>query len=395
MEPTIDHPGLVPGMLLGSGAAGRHTARDWVVDAVMVVAAVLLGLTLLGYSEEAPESDLAELGEVVALAASSLALLWRRRWPVQVGVVTSLLSAVFIMAGPAAGFGLFAVAVHRRLTDALAVGVLGVACSVVLWSIYPDGEFAVLLGFAVCLLAGIIAWGAFVRARRQLVVSLRERVEQAEAQQRLLADQARQAERSRIAREMHDVVAHRVSLVALHAGGLQVRPDLSPEQVRETAGLIRVSAQDALDELRAVIGVLRESADGLERPQPTLADVPDLVAQSCSAGAHVELVMDVSAPVPGSLARDAYRVVQEGLTNVHKHAPGTSVCVTLRGAAGAGLSVEVRNRLPLHAPEHALRGSGTGLLGLTERVSLSGGRLTHGRVADDFVVAAQLPWEPA
>jgi hypothetical protein len=107
-------------------------------------------------------------------------------------------------------------------------------------------------------LAAVVAWGMYLRARGELVDSLRERAEQAEAAQHLLADQARQAERTRIAREMHDVLAHRVSLIALHVGGLEVRRDPGPDEVRETAGLIRSTARQALEELRAIIGVLRD-----------------------------------------------------------------------------------------------------------------------------------------
>jgi len=107
-------------------------------------------------------------------------------------------------------------------------------------------------------LAPIVGWGMFVRARRQLILTLRERAQRAEADQTLHAERARTAERTRIAREMHDVLAHRISLVALHAGALEVRPDLPPEMVRETAELLRSTARQALEELRGVIGVLRD-----------------------------------------------------------------------------------------------------------------------------------------
>ena len=105
--------------------------------------------------------------------------------------------------------------------------------------------------------SAVVAWGMYIRARRQLLASLRERVTHAEAAQKLQAEQGRHAERTRIAQEMHDVLGHRISLMALHAGALEVRPDLPPAEVAEAAGLIRSTARQALEELRGVIGVLR------------------------------------------------------------------------------------------------------------------------------------------
>ena len=145
-------------------------------------------------------------------------------------------------------------------------------------------------------------------------------------------DRARMAERTRIAREMHDVLAHRISLLALHAGALEVRPDLPPEQVRETAELLRATARQALEELRGVIGVLREEP-GQEpvppAPQPTLSDIRRLVEETRSAGANIDFEMQVEHPdaVPSALGRDAYRIVQEALTNIGKHASGTAAQV--------------------------------------------------------------------
>jgi signal transduction histidine kinase len=246
---------------------------------------------------------------------------------------------------------------------------------------------------------GVLAWALFVRARRQLLSSLRERAERAEAERELLAEHARQAERVRIAREMHDVLGHRVSLIALQAGGLEVTPDL-PTDVAEAAGLIRATARQALEELRQVIGVLRHTAEsgsgatiGLPpAPLPTLADIPQLVEDSRRAGARVTLDMSVpsgDAP-PGPLGRDAYRIVQEGLTNVRKHVVGGAATVTVQGGPGTGLHVTVSNPLPVGL---AHRAGGSGLIGLAERVALAGGTLKHGPTDDGrFVVDAVLTW---
>ena len=194
----------------------------------------------------------------------------------------------------------------------------------------------------------MLGWGLFARARREQVLSLHERAAQLEAEQRLRLDQAREAERRRIAREMHDVLAHRVSLLSLHAGALEFRPDAPPEEIAEAAGVIRASARTALEELREVIGVLRDGAEGgaPEPPQPTLAEIPALVEESRAAGMRVACRIDVAGAeaATAALGRTAYRVVQEGLTNARKHAPAAAVDVTISG--GEQLVVAVVSRAP-------------------------------------------------
>ena len=189
----------------------------------------------------------------------------------------------------------------------------------------------------------VLGWGLFARAQRDLVRSLHERAQRFEAERRLHEEQARDAERRRIAREMHDVLAHRISLLSVHAGALEFRPDAPPEEIAEAAGVVRGAAHAALQELRDVIGVLRDEEDGstgagerTEPPQPTLADIPALVQESREAGARVALRIDASelASVPAGLGRTAYRIVQEGLTNARKHAPAAAVDVEITGGDG-------------------------------------------------------------
>ena len=235
--------------------------------------------------------------------------------------------------------------------------------------------------------------------------SLQERAAHLEAERRLQVEQARAAERRRIAREMHDVLAHRVSLLSLHAGALEFRPDASPEEVAEAAGVIRASAHAALEELRDVVGVLRDEdpREAPEPPQPTLADLGALVDECRAAGMRVNLALEEAATVPdlpGTLGRTAYRVVQEGLTNARKHAPGAAVDVAVRADPGRGIVVEVVSRAAVAvgaAPSGGpLPGAGTGLVGLAERVALAGGELRHGPdERGDFVLRAELPWRPA
>jgi signal transduction histidine kinase len=194
---------------------------------------------------------------------------------------------------------------------------------------------------------------------------------------------------------MHDVLAHRLSLVAAYAGALEYRRDASPERVAAAAGVVRDGVHQALEELREVVSVLRD-ADGVdERPAPCLADVGELVDESRDAGVAVWLDnrIAVSSEPSAAVGRTAYRVVQEALTNARKHAVGQPVVVTLDGGPGERLLIDVRNRVPEHRPLAPMPGTGTGLIGLAERVHLSGGSLDHDiSTAGEFRLHAWLPW---
>ena len=242
----------------------------------------------------------------------------------------------------------------------------------------------------------VAASGMYVRARRELLASLRERAERAEVAQREHAEHVRALERTRIAREMHDVLAHRISLLSMHAGSLEFSPGASHQEVARAAGVIRISAHAALEDLRGVIGVLRQEPrdEALERPLPTLADVPALVQESRQAGMTVrsELDLDDAGSAPESVGRNAYRIVQEGLTNARKHARDTAVELTMKGAPGAGLTIQVCNPLPVNREESEIPGAGAGLIGLAERVALADGRLEHGVTAGGYQLRAWLPW---
>ena len=364
------------------------------MDAASLAIVVLSGLVLLA-SPETPPSTATVVRYGVLGALACVALMFRRRHPVAVGLITAVLAALTPFGPPAAAIALFGVAVHRRASVAWAVAAANlVSASLVNAYRPPQSSWLWPLAISALFIVATVMLGMFVRARRQLISTLNERAVRAEAEQRLLAEQARANERTRIAREMHDVLGHRISMVALHAGGLELNPDLPPEQVRETARLLRTTARQALEELREVIGVLREDGgEAPDAPQPTLADIPRLVEETRQAHEWIELAMAVTAEPPGPLGRDAYRIVQEALTNVAKHAAGETASVQVRGAPGDGLLVEVRNRRPPSGSSPAWPGSGAGLLGLEERVGLAGGTLTHGwDDADEFVVKAQLPW---
>ncbi|MEU3452946.1 histidine kinase [Micromonospora sp. NPDC006766] len=406
-----EYPWLLPGALASPTKVARRTTRDWLVDSVCFLLAV--GWLLFAVADArrpAPEIALntgpAWLIPVdTMLGVLACVSLWfRRRWPVGLAVAMLPLALFSATAAAALLIVVFNVVVHRPFP--IAAGLVGahlLTTAAVFNQFRPDPSMPFWLAtiWTVVFIGLVMAWGMFVRARRQLVLSLRDRAERAEAEQQLRMAQARQLERTRIAREMHDVLAHRISLLSLHAGALEFRPDAPPEEIARAAGVIRGSAHSVLQDLREVIGVLRTDSGGgessvPERPQPTLADVPALIEESRAAGMRITVADLVSAPetVPAAVGRSAYRIVQEGLTNARKHAAGTAVAVHLAGAPGEGLTVEIRNRWPVgDIPGPGIPGTGTGLVGIGERVSLAGGRLEYGRDdSGDFRLVAWLPW---
>ncbi|MGH8791503.1 MAG: sensor histidine kinase [Stackebrandtia sp.] len=376
----------------------RRGLRDWAVDVGMFLLAISAGFVMAAMRVDAdamPEPAwLFDVDQIVGVAAC--AALWlRRRWPVGLAVVLVALSSVFELVAGAMLAALFTVAVHRspRTTTALfGFSLLTAVCYVMLRP-EPDGGRLVVLILGGSAQAAAVGWGLFVQHRRRLVESLRERAVRAEAEAKLRAEQAQHAARDAVAREMHDVLGHRLSLLSVHAGALEFRPDAPAAEISRAAGVIRESAHQALQDLRDVIGVLR-AADG-ELPQPDVGDIRRLVAESAEAGMRVKL-REEHGDVPELPGRTACRIVQEALTNVRKHAPGTQVHVDVTGDPERGLTVAVRNspgaQTPAPAPDPP---SGRGLIGLTERVALAGGRFEYGPDSDGgWRLSAWLPWPP-
>ena len=389
---------LLPGGMQGPGQ--RRSARDWVVDVVMFVFAVTLGALALADVWDTHSTLTAVLD--IAIGAVGCAALWVRRAHPLAFAVFAVLSSV--VSASVAGAGLLAVfnaAIRVRPRELVMLIAVSLVATTIFPALYPGTDLGywaqVVLG--VLLTVIVVGWGLFVRAQRELVDTLRERAEQVEAEQRLREDQAREAERRRIAGEMHDVLAHRVSLLSLHAGALEFRPDAPPEEIAKAAGVIRESARAALQELRQVIGVLREdSASEPEPPQPTLAQIPALVEESRAAGMRVTCTIDApsAAAMTVAVGRTAYRVVQEGLTNARKHAPDAAVEVrVVEHDRLLGIEVVSRPAVGVAARATGLPGAGTGLIGLAERVELAGGSLSHGTgPGGDFILSAELPWAP-
>ncbi|MET7337744.1 histidine kinase [Nonomuraea sp. NPDC005650] len=385
---------LLPSVLLGDGGEGgrvRRSTRDWISDIAMFLLAS--GITVLTLPDLKDEPELLRVLEQVVGALSCVAVWLRRRWPVGFALVTTLFSSYLEMSGGASVVGLFTVAVHRpfKVSGPVMLFALVTLVPYILLRSDTGLERSETAAFALALLLTVFAWGVVVRARRQLVWSLRQRADGA-------AEEAKRLERERIAREMHDVLAHRISMLSLHAGALEFRPDAPAEEIARAAGAIRTNAHLALQDLREVIGVLRHARPGgdddpvPDRPQPTLADLPTLVEECRHAGMDVRLDLRAGGEAPEGLGRNVYRIVQEALTNARKHAGGVPVAVAVSGGQGEGLSAEVRNPVGArHTP--CIPGAGAGLIGLTERAELAGGRLEHGATpGGEFVVRAWLPW---
>ena len=345
--------------------------------------------------------------ELLGVIAAVVLIRFRRRAPMLVVVSLSALSSVTVSLGGFSSWGVASLCTRRRWKEILPAGAVFIGFQLLSgpvrrslglpavtdlrvsdaplqepWPLIVSG--GVLLLYTVVL----VAIGMYTGARRELIASMRAQVEQAEREQQLRVAQGQAAERQRIAREMHDVLAHRISLVSMYSGALAYRDDLSPQQTRGIAETIRENAALALTELRGVLGSLR-GEDG-DRPQPTLADLPGLIADNRAAGLRIEFSGVTLKGLSPAVSRHAYRIVQEGLTNARKHAPGSKVEVRLSGDPDSGLRIELRN--PVNGRGAAIPGGGYGLLGLAERTNLVGGWTEHGIRDDVFQLEAWMPW---
>jgi signal transduction histidine kinase len=389
--PNDTYADAVDRLRRGIGVVRTHQAR---VRDVLVILATLGNGPLISVGSNSPEENPDLPLVTVVSTVCAVVLWWRRRHPLAAAVVGVVAYAVAAVPIPL-GAGLATLAVRRRDRVLVALTAAGYVAYVGNGVVVGDQDLAASAVTGVLYIGVWVAVGAYVGARRDLLASMRERAERAEAEQSLRAEQARLAERTRIAGEMHDVLAHRMSLVALHAGGLEVNEAVDRAAVQRSAELIRRTAREALEDLRDVLGVLRDPhAEAGTVPQPTLADLPRLIESSRAAGVTVELVDDTGglSSVPESVGRAAYRVAQEALTNVHKHARGAPTCVRLGGRAGERLTVDVTNVRPVSAGS-LLPGSGYGLVGLRERVQLAGGQVAAAATEDGgWQVHATLPW---
>ncbi|MET9294054.1 histidine kinase [Streptomyces sp. NPDC003077] len=354
----------------------------------------------------------------------SALLWWRRRHPVRVALVLACCFAVTDFALVAALFAVAGVATYRPRRVAFAVTALFAVMRVpfALWGPGDGTSPLVAIAVDVAVLALTTWYGRVMGSRLDLVIALREQARAAEAAALERTELLRAKERERIAREMHDVLAHQISLVSLQAGALKIRKDLPPEEVARAAETIYHSSHQAMEGLREILGVLRMGTVGNSlQPQPTLADLCSLFEECRAAGMSIEVanrLPDLSTASP--VGRTAYRVVQEGLTNARKHAPGTTVHVLLERSgdgpsatsgnelverpgdglperSGDELHILVRNPLVLGRDGPLVPGSQFGMIGLAERLEVAGGRLEHGVRRDAagqlaFHLEAWIPW---
>lgn len=256
------------------------------------------------------------------------------------------------------------------------------AAAPVLWRGFTPSEVVIaFLGLGVLTIAGLA--GLYLTTRRRLTRTLAER------ECELVAEQTRADERTRLAAEMHDVVTHRLNLMVLHAGALRVAA--KDDSTREAAEELRTAGRQALAELRDLVGVLRSGRT--TRIPDVLPDrLANLVADSAATGLEVTLTEHGDADIVSpAVRRTMYRVVQESLTNVHKHAPGAHTEITIHCGPSTVRAV-IRNTAPSSTPDTAPARPGSGLLGLRGRVEMVGGTLTAGPTDDGgFQVDAVLP----
>ncbi|MEU6247147.1 histidine kinase [Glycomyces sp. NPDC047010] len=363
-------------------ARERRGARGWAADTALFALGVLAWLYISGDRVRLGVPSPPWLFEADQLAGiAGLGLLWlRRRWPVQAGLAAAVLSSFSETIAFPLLVLLFAVVVRRPLKTAAWVFGAAFAAAVV-YSLLRPQELGVLgnLTFAVVLYGGVAGWGMFTRYRRVL----RARAAEQERDER---ERARQRAREELARELHDLLGHRLSLLSLHAGAMEYRSDLSPEELKGAAGVVREQSHLAMRDLREVIAVLRAPIG--ELPQPSMADLRALVEEA-RPGSRIAFSSTAEGEAPERSGRTAYRVVQEALTNARKHAEGAAVEVAVSGGPGEGLEVAVVNG----PGRDTGPGSGHGLIGLEERIGLAGGRLEYGPVGEGgWRVRAWLPW---
>ena len=377
------------------------TERDWrAIDRVYVAGIVVLGLIeLLTLDEPAG----VKLGSVAVVSAMAISLLWRRTRPVEVLaslIVLALVGELFFVGPPGsltqvlilltATYSVGAHADGRRGFVGLGVGVVGVTA---LASVFDPSDIVFPVIFFV-----VTPW-MFGRVLRNTLLTARELAERAE-----LAEHAREeeelravmVERNRVARELHDVLAHNLSVVVVQAGAARRIVERDPERAAEVAALIELTGREALAELRHLFGPLRREDGGAPTEQPGLGDLERLVARVQHAGLAVDLQIDGEpVPLPAGVDLTAYRLVQESLTNALKHAGADSATVRLSYEPNE-LAISVEDDGEGLSPERLSNlGGGHGLAGMEERVALYGGLLQAGRRrGGGFAVRARLPTRP-
>ncbi len=359
------------------------------------------------------QSRLPEWADYLAFVLLVVPLVFRRIAPLTVGLVVGLgFTAFRLLKVPEASISSVAVfvalyavgayAADRRRRNAVRALVVGAGMVALVVALLEDSEFVNLDGvtfviFSLGLNAAffVAAWmlGDASRKRGEYEAELQLRADQLAAEREERARQAVTNERVRIARELHDVVAHHVSVMGVQAAAARRMIEHEPTKATEALGHVEESGRQAVGELQRLVGYLRAENDNDQlSPQPTLEGIPRLIEATRATGLPVELrVIGLSRPLPSSVELSAYRIVQEALTNVIRHAPGAETTVVLTHLAD-GLQVEVVNGPPVPGAAKAGPGGGRGLVGMRERASVLGGRLEHGALGGGgYRIMARLP----
>jgi signal transduction histidine kinase len=339
---------------------------------------------------------------VVLVAIAGGVLVLRRFAPLAVLATTLAAMAVAVALGSeptglTTGVGLYTTAsmCERRVSLAALVPVAGIAAAMSAATADTEGrEASATFGATVAVLLAVGIWGlgAYAQTRRRYTHALRQRAAQAEREREQLATIAAHEERASIARELHDIVAHSVTVMLVGVRGARDVLHTAPAVADETLARVETSGEQSLTELRRILALLRSPDDSAEpRPQPSLAELDQLIAGHRAAGLPVRLEKTGQPrPLPGGVELSVYRIVQEALTNVLKHADPTGVTVTLSFRCSR-LELEIVDDAARHT-DHSDATTGHGIVGMRERVALLGGELETGRrVGGGYRVAAWLP----
>jgi signal transduction histidine kinase len=377
----------------------KRVGRQGVIDIAIATALAVAGIAEVWASSAFDDDPRALL--TLAVLAMTVPLAFRRRWTLPVLVLTlfwaTVTSAAWDLFDDAAvGMGAllvaaYTVAAYSELREAAIGGaiLLGWGAAAMVWDDVPFGDYL----FVAIILGGVWAAGRTVRSRRQLAVALADKNVLLEHEQEARAKQAVAEERTRIARELHDVVAHNVSVMVVQAGAERRSLGDDRRETREALEAIEQTGRQALTEMRRLLGMLRKDDDELAlAPQPSMEHLELLVSQVREAGMPVELEVEGEPePLPAGVDLSAYRIVQEALTNALKHAGPARALVRVRYRRDE-LELEIVDDGPGPAVDATNGAGGHGLIGMRERVSMFGGDLAAGeRSGGGYSVHARLP----
>lgn len=394
----------------------ERSRGQWIADSVAFVLALAVwqyyGFEIAGYFTALP-AWYWPIDRGLGLVAC-LSLWWLRRYPLAVGWLLIVPGSVSVTAGFAVLAGIYRAGSLARPRATIPLTVAHVIVALPYHWLLPLPEMNPLVWIIVIPVMYLLplSFGLLARSRMQVIEGLKRVAANDRERYEAQLAAARRGERERIAREMHDVLAHRISLLSVHAGALELRtmpaqagspptagkptPRLSEAEIHQAAVVIRNNATVAVEELREVLSLLRDDAESAVQtrggPQPRLSDVPALVEEARKAGQQVEMDFDESLTesLRDTLQRTVYRITQEGLTNARKHAQHAKVSVFIRGT-GDGVEVSISNPVPLGFTETDVSGTGKGLIGLSERVRIDGGWLEHSIHHGRFTLVGHLP----